>query len=118
MKESPIFTRTYDLLRRLIPVTIKFPRQQRFVLAEAIQRTALTWQEQFAQRGRMAKKIFSPALPEKSAANHRRFNGAFCALPWQASPARQSLARPFGSGYNQVVIGATRPERCSAVRRP
>lgn len=33
MKESPIFTRTYDLVRWLIPVTIKFPRQHRFVLA-------------------------------------------------------------------------------------
>ncbi|OGO35289.1 MAG: hypothetical protein A2W35_01425 [Chloroflexi bacterium RBG_16_57_11] len=46
MKESPIFTRTYDLLLWLIPLTIKFPRSQRFVLAEAVQHTALTLQEQ------------------------------------------------------------------------
>jgi hypothetical protein len=46
LKESPIFTRTYDLLRWLIPVTVKFPRQQRFVLAGAVQRTALHFQEQ------------------------------------------------------------------------
>jgi hypothetical protein len=45
LKESPIFSRTYDLLRWLIPMTIKFPRQQRFVLAEAVQRTALQFQE-------------------------------------------------------------------------
>jgi len=45
MKESPIFTRTYDLLRWLLPATVKFPRQQRFVLAEAVQRTALSFQE-------------------------------------------------------------------------
>ena len=25
MKESPIFTRTYDLLRWLLPLTTKFP---------------------------------------------------------------------------------------------
>jgi hypothetical protein len=49
MKESPIFTRTYDLLRWLIPVTVKFPRQQRFVLANALQRTALQLQEQFIE---------------------------------------------------------------------
>jgi hypothetical protein len=40
VKESPIFTRTYDMLRWLLPATVKFPRQQRFVLAEAVQRTA------------------------------------------------------------------------------
>jgi hypothetical protein len=45
MKESPIFTRTYDLLRWLIPVTVKFPREQRFVLAETLQRNALGFQE-------------------------------------------------------------------------
>jgi hypothetical protein len=43
--ESPIFARTYDLLRWLIPLTIKFPRQQRFVLAEALQGCALRLHE-------------------------------------------------------------------------
>ena len=51
MKESPLFTRTYDLLRWLIPATLKFPRQQRFVLAEALQRTALRFQEQIIEAG-------------------------------------------------------------------
>jgi hypothetical protein len=46
VKESPIFTRTYDLLRWLIPMTVKFPRHQRFVLAGAVQQTALRFQEQ------------------------------------------------------------------------
>ncbi len=46
MKESPIFTRTYDLLRWLIPATTKFPREQRFVMAEAVQRSALRFQEE------------------------------------------------------------------------
>ena len=41
MKESPIFARTYDLLRWLIPATVGFPRQQRFVLAQAVQQAAL-----------------------------------------------------------------------------
>lgn len=49
MKESPIFTRTYDLLVWLIPLTVKFPRSQRFVLAEALQRTSLLLHEQLIE---------------------------------------------------------------------
>lgn len=49
MKESPIFTRTYDLLRWLIPVTTKFPREQRFVIASALQRTAFELQERLIE---------------------------------------------------------------------
>ena len=49
MKESPIFVRTYDLLRWLLPMTVKFPRKQRFVLAETLQRTALGLQEQLIE---------------------------------------------------------------------
>jgi len=49
MKESPIFTRTYDMLRWLIPATVKFPRQQRFVLAGALQQTALDFQERLIE---------------------------------------------------------------------
>jgi hypothetical protein len=49
MNESPIFVRTYDLLRWLVPMTLKFPRQQRFVLAAAVQRTGMHLQEQFIE---------------------------------------------------------------------
>lgn len=49
MKESPIFTRLYDLLRWLIPVTVNFRRQQRFVLAAAVQRSAFELQEQLTR---------------------------------------------------------------------
>jgi hypothetical protein len=49
MKQSPIFTKTYDMLRWLLPQTVKFPRQQRFVLAAAIQQTALRLQEQLIE---------------------------------------------------------------------
>lgn len=34
---SPLFTKTYDLLHWLVPITLKFPRQQRFVGAVALQ---------------------------------------------------------------------------------
>lgn len=50
-KQSPIFSRTYDLLRWLIPLTIKFPRQHRFVLAAAIQRSVMAFQERLIEAG-------------------------------------------------------------------
>jgi hypothetical protein len=45
MKQSPIFSKTYDFVAWLIPLTIRFPRQQRFVMAGAVQREALHFQE-------------------------------------------------------------------------
>ena len=45
MNESPIFACTYDLIRWLIPLTVQFPRNQRFVVAAAMQRAALGLQE-------------------------------------------------------------------------
>ena len=52
MKQSPIFTRTYDLLLWLIPLTTKFPRAHRFVLAARVQETALRFQERLIEAGR------------------------------------------------------------------
>jgi len=45
MGDSPLFVKTYDLLKYLIPVTQKFPRSQRFVLAKRIQDAALDFHE-------------------------------------------------------------------------
>jgi four helix bundle protein len=45
MNQSPIFARTYDFLAWLIPLTVKFPRHQRFVMAAALQRETLRFQE-------------------------------------------------------------------------
>jgi hypothetical protein len=41
MGDSPLFVKTYDLLKYLIPATLKFPKSQRFVLAKRIQDAAL-----------------------------------------------------------------------------
>jgi hypothetical protein len=49
MKQSPIFSKTYDLLRWLLPVTVKFPREHRFVLATTVQQTALQFQERIVE---------------------------------------------------------------------
>ncbi len=59
MKQSPIFSKTYDMIRWLIPQTVKFPRQQRFVLAGNVQQTALRFQEQL-----VAAAYADKALPD------------------------------------------------------
>jgi len=45
MKQSPIFARTYDFIMWLIPLTIKFPRSQRFVMAATLQAEAIQFQK-------------------------------------------------------------------------
>ena len=52
---TPIFNKTYDLLKWLIPLTLKFPRQQRFVIAAAIQRGAQTLQMRLFEAQRSAR---------------------------------------------------------------
>jgi hypothetical protein len=39
--QSPLFVRTYDFLLWLIPLTLKFPKSQRFLLAERLSKMAL-----------------------------------------------------------------------------
>lgn len=56
MEESPIFTKTYDLLLWLIPTTLKFPKDQRFVLAKRIQDTVFDFQEALLAAGMNIEK--------------------------------------------------------------
>lgn len=51
MKESPIFVRTYDLIQWLMQHVLKFPRSQRFLLAEAIIRIVLHFEELLIEAG-------------------------------------------------------------------
>jgi hypothetical protein len=53
MQESPIFAKSYDLIKWLIPLTIKFPRHQRFVVAQALQESALRLQEALIEAVRL-----------------------------------------------------------------
>ncbi len=62
MKQSPIFSRTYDLLLWLIPCTTKFPREQRFVLGKAVQETALRFQESLIEAALTGKRGEQRAL--------------------------------------------------------
>lgn len=43
--ETPIFTRTYDFVSWVIPLTLNFPRSQRFVVTSRLQGAALDFQE-------------------------------------------------------------------------
>lgn len=45
MKESPIFTKTFDMLAWLLPATLKFPKEHRFVLAQRTQTAAFNFYE-------------------------------------------------------------------------
>lgn len=40
-----MFSKSYDFVRWLLPLTLSFPRQQRFVLAERLQASALDFME-------------------------------------------------------------------------
>jgi hypothetical protein len=51
MDESPIFTRTHDLLLWLLPQATKFPRAHRFGLGERVTRLALDFQESITAAG-------------------------------------------------------------------
>ncbi len=44
-EEMVIFTRTYDFISWLLPLTESFPRSQRFVVTQRLQNAALDFQE-------------------------------------------------------------------------
>ncbi|MBE7531881.1 MAG: diversity-generating retroelement protein Avd [Chloroflexi bacterium] len=62
MQQSPIFSKTYDLLTWLIPATTKFPREHRFVLARHVQEAALRFQEQLIEAALGPKTAQSQVL--------------------------------------------------------
>jgi hypothetical protein len=51
MNESPIFSRTYDLLLWLLPMATKFPRVYRFGLGERVTRLSLDFHESLIAAG-------------------------------------------------------------------
>ena len=51
MKESPIFSRTYDMLLWLLPQASKFPRAHRFGMGERVARQGLDLQETLVAAG-------------------------------------------------------------------
>lgn len=51
MKDSPLFVKLYDFVAWVIPLTMKFPREQRFVVASSLQRVTLTAHETAIRAG-------------------------------------------------------------------
>jgi hypothetical protein len=49
---APIFGKTYDLLAWLIPITMQFPKSQRFVMAKRLQDAALDLHELLVAAGK------------------------------------------------------------------
>ena len=66
MKESPLFSKSYDFIKWLIPRTVKFPREQRFVIASRLQQRSLDFMEQLytaaASTNRTAALLEADAL--------------------------------------------------------
>lgn len=55
MRESPIFSRTYDLTRWILQATEHFPRSQRFVLAQRLQSATFDLHEALLAAGLSAR---------------------------------------------------------------
>ena len=59
MKESPLFAKSYDFIRWLLPITVKFPREQRFVVAARLQETVLDFMESLYQATEQKQRLTS-----------------------------------------------------------
>jgi cytosine/adenosine deaminase-related metal-dependent hydrolase len=64
VQQSPIFAKTYDLLTWLLPATTKFPREHRFVMARAVQESALRFQERLIEAGLGGERTERGALAQ------------------------------------------------------
>lgn len=51
-RESPIFVRTYDWLRWLLPLTLLVPKSQRFLMAQRLQQKSLAFYDHLVAAGR------------------------------------------------------------------
>ncbi len=51
MKESPVFVKMFELVAWIIPLSVKFPREQRFVVAAALQRATFAAHEALIRAG-------------------------------------------------------------------
>lgn len=51
MKESPAFVKMFEFVAWVIPLSVKFPREQRFVVAAALQHATLAAHEALVRAG-------------------------------------------------------------------
>lgn len=57
LNDSPLFARLHDLLLWLLPLTLKFPRAHRFVLAHQMQQQAFALQSNLMHAARLKPAI-------------------------------------------------------------
>ncbi|MCL4506723.1 MAG: diversity-generating retroelement protein Avd [Chloroflexi bacterium] len=65
--EMAIFTRTYDFISWLVPLTLNFPRSQRFVVTSRLQSAALVFQERLVEANSRRARQAAAALREADA---------------------------------------------------
>lgn len=108
MKESPLFAKSYDFIRWLIPQTLKFPRQQRFVIAERLQSTALDFMEclyQATDKARQTDSLRQADIKLKQLRFHLRLSHDLQLLDTRqfehASRLLEELGRLLGAWLRQ-----------------
>ncbi len=84
---TPVFAKTHTLLQWLLPVTVKFPREQRFVLAAAMQQACFTLQQRLLEAQRSARPT-ARLMPADVALAQLRMHWRL-ALDWQFITQRQ-----------------------------
>ena len=127
MKQSPIFTRTYDLLQWLLQATENFPRSQRFVLARRIQDTAFDLQEALLAAGLQTGDARAESLQEAdlALAKLRFFLRLSVDMKWlsvgqyeHVSRMTDEVGRLLGGWLKKNANSSAYPDTVRAVRGP
>ncbi|MBL8389713.1 MAG: diversity-generating retroelement protein Avd [Hydrogenophaga sp.] len=79
--ETPVFSKTYDLLRWLVPATLNFPRAQRFVAAATLQEGAQALLRQLLHAQRSSQPL-GPLTAADATLAQLKFNWRL-AQDWQ-----------------------------------
>ena len=66
-EQMVIFTRTYDFLSWLLPISVGFPKSQRFVVTARLQNSALNFQERIIEANSSRGKLRVEKLQEADA---------------------------------------------------
>jgi hypothetical protein len=112
-EEMPIFTRTYDFLSWLIPLTMNLPRSQRFVVTRRLQDAALDFQERIVE----ANGCRGAARAEKlRAADAELVKVRLYLQVCSARFSALSRKRPCGVGFPPVYGGDRGGRRGDAKR--
>ena len=113
-RESPVFVKSFDLLKWLLPATAKFPRQQRFVLARQIEDAAFGFHHAI-HRARLAPEA-SLAEADSQLAVLRSYLRLACELRFytvkqyeHAARLVDELGRLIGGWKRQAATSTTAP---------